>query len=196
MKKCLKNFKDLFSLDKETIYKALLEKKNLINGIFYADYSFCFHKENDKLIYDDLFSLLNNSLYLKNDKSEVFSYRYFEKNISYVKSEGHFVVKFDFTNLSEKVYKELFANFFQCISKEEITFFDNEIMDELIKIMISSSDFVLILEKANLLNGCYYLPNIVKEIIYDKEFIDEEKEETLKEIASSLDIKLREINNG
>lgn len=195
MNKYLSNFEMLFSNNKERLYKALLEKKDWINSCFYSEYSFDFHRENDKEIYDDLFSLLNNSLLLKNDKSDKYSYRYFFETLRYPRKEGTFIVKFDFRKMDIKCYKELFANFYHCIEENEKIDFKDETMNELENMMVSDKDYVLILDKQNLINNAYPL-NAFLEIIYDKEFIDDLKYEALKEISESLSIKLTEHKNG
>lgn len=191
MNKHLENFNNLFSLDQNIVYKALLAKKDLINGFFYSDYDFSMHLENGKEIYDDLFSLLNKSLLLKTDKSDNFAYRYFNKDKKCLKKEGHFLVGYDFTKLETAPYKELFANFYPCIDEKDKVTFDEPIMNELLDMMISKNEYVLILDKTNLINNAYPI-NVIKEIIYDKNYIDDLKLEALKEIATSLDITLKE----
>ena len=190
----LKNFKNLFSDDKKVIYQALMEKKDWINNVFYTDYSFSMTLKDGKEEYQELFSILNNSLLLKSDKNSDFSYRYFNQDKKYVQKEGHFLVAIDFTKLDEKSYKELFANFFRCISENEKVSFNDQIQDELVDIMVSEDDYVLILDNANLINHCYPL-SLFKEIIYDKNYIDDLKLEALKEIASSFEIEVKELKD-
>lgn len=190
----LNNFAKLFSSDNKVVYDGLLEKKDWINHVFYVDYSFAQKIVNGKEIYEDLFSLLNNSLLLKSDKSKNFSYRYFNLIPRYIKKEGHFLVKIDLRKLDDKAYRELFANFYKCIKKEDKVIFENEIQNELEKIMISDNDYVLILDNSLLINYAYPL-YFFTEIIYDSAYIDKLKLDALKEIASSFNIEVKEISN-
>ncbi len=194
MKKEIENFINLFSDDKKIVYEALLEKKDLINNYFYADYSFTKHLENGKEIYDDLFSLLNRSLLFK--ENDNFAYRYFNKNPKYIKKEGHFIVKFNFAKIDEQTYKDFFANFYPCIKNEDKVIFKEEIMNKLFSLMISNDfDYVLILDKYKLINNAYPI-NVIDEILYDKNYLTKDKIETLKEISQNLNVKLKEIING
>ncbi len=194
MNQNLLNFKNLFSDDKKIVYQAILEKKDWINDVFYSDYSFAKKIENGKEIYEDLFSLLNNSLLLKDDKSENFAYRYFNKTKKYVKKEGHFLVGYDFSKLDIDSYKELFANFYPCIKQSDFVEFNDDIQNQLEKIMISDEDYVLILDKNNLFNNGYPIKVLCK-IMYHKDYINEEKLEALKEIASTFDLEVEEIKD-
>lgn len=192
MNQNLMNFKNLFSNNKEIIYQALLEKKDWINGVFYSDYSFEKKIENGKEIYEDLFSLLNNSLLLKDDKNAEFAYRYFNKTKEYVKEEGHFLVGYDFSKLDINSYKELFANFYPCIEQQDFINFNDDVQNQLEKLMISNDDYVLILDKHNLFNNGYPIKVLCK-IMYHRDYINGEKLATLKEIAASFDLEVEEL---
>lgn len=193
MDKRIENFKNLFSENKKVIYNALMEKKDAINGVFYTTCSFQGLVKDDKKIYPELFSILSNALFfeLKDDK---YGYKYFNMYPKYEEKEGFFLLKYAFNELDRYTYLDLFANFYPCFKEKEYKF-EDPIQNELYELMISNDEYVLILDKSKLINQSYPL-KVLKEIIYDSKYIDEEKLATLKEIATSLNINLREINNG
>lgn len=213
MNKYIENFYDLFSLNDAKVYQAIKEKKDWLFQKLYIPYTFEKKIENGKELYEELYALMDQSVVFKplslpdnlfedhmDKKDKIidafnidYALLYLYNKLTKKVQKGTFFVEFDFSLLSDKLYKELVANFFPCISsKEELDlFYDETRIEDLLKYAMygENGKWVLILSKNNLLNGKFYLP-YAKKIYFNKELIDKEQEEGLKEIAirCSLDI--------
>ncbi len=215
MNKYLNNFYNLFSYNKDISYKAVEEKKDWLFQDLYFPYSFYEVKENDKSIYPDIFALydqtllfkeasFNNDVFLDHEdkKEEITSTfnKYFALSYAFDTllplEKDTFYVQFDFTKITQKLYQELIANIFPCIDNlNELDFFYDKtnVVDLLRYPMYGNSHRCnIILTKDKLINNRLYLPYI-KKIIYDESKLTEEEIETLKVIASSLNVTLEVI---
>jgi hypothetical protein len=218
MNKYLENYYSLFSLDKQVVYRALLDKKDWLFQPFLVELDF--HQEilNDKVVYPCLFSLLDGSLEFNklNISKDLFDeeniskinviegkfnanyrllYLYLHVNKNY--QEGHFYAQMDFNKIDNHIYKELFPNLFHCFaSRDELDLFYNENNEvDVLKYgmyNLNNDAHVLILDKSKLLGNKCYLPYYSK-IIYVNHKLTKEQIEALQEISSSLKIPLEVI---
>lgn len=212
----LDNFKRLYSLDRQICYKAVLEKKDWMFRKLYIPITFiCEEDKDNKKIYPELYALLDSSFYFKNlgYSSELFKnidflkameiinefnkdYAYLNllEKLDYEFDKDCFYCEINTYKMEDKVYKELFANFYPTTSNVddlELHYEKDDLM-ELIKLpMYQKEGFVLILHKSNLLNNRYYLP-IISSLHYSKSRLNEEKIKTIKEIGKKLDVEVIE----
>ena len=215
MNKYIKNFYDLHSLDKVTSYKAILEKKDWLFQKLYIPYTFDKKEENGKELYEELYALMDQAVLFKKlelddeifeehlDKKDKilenfnkdFSLLYLYSHLTNKVKKGTFFVEYDFTKMSDKMYKELVANFFPCISslKDLDLFYDENNIIDLLKFAMYGEEgkWVLIISKNALLNDRYYIKK-KKKIYFNSSLITKDQEEGLKEISQRCSIPIGE----
>ena len=202
MKKEIENFINLFSNDRKVLYSALIEKKDWILDKYYIDLDFTPTIENGLEIYPSVFALLDGGVYLSpcisedpniNNLVSLTSYLnlFDKKHIPFKK--GHFFVGLDFRKIDDKVYKELFPNFYYKFNEGEFIKTEDELINAYASFMIGKKgEYVLLLPKDRLLNNVYPL-EIAFEVIYKKENLSASQIEALKEFASRMHITLKEV---
>ncbi len=181
----LKNFLELFSDDDKTIYQALLTKKDwLFVPLFLkgdldqvTDSQGLKHYRMIEALYDEVLPFekvklpkdlgyseqqqtkLNESLenyrllFLETDKKSC--------------SGAPFFAEFDFTKIDQRGYHSLLANFFPCLSKEELELDPladvSQAVNQLKPLMIGPKGrYVLILESHLLIQDSFYAPVLRK----------------------------------
>lgn len=210
----LKNFFDLYSDDDSVVYKAILAKKDWMFKRLYMPCNFLYKLVDNKPEYIDLFSLMDHTINFEplilNDQlfedheelsidaitkfNEKYRVRYFYEKYFNLLEPSTFWVELDFGYLDDKGYKDLVANFYPCLSKDDLELnYDFEDVRELLKLAMFNEDksYVAILDKNALINDRFYAP-VVRRIIYDPSHFDETKITVLKELASNLEVELKE----
>lgn len=160
----LENLRNLFSDDDKIMYRALLEKKDWINHSFFVIGSLADNQDiedifDQKIRFKKLFvnqeSLDNNYrvLYLYNEMPEIIN-------------DDEFVIKYDFSLLSEREYKMLFANFYPCLSQEDIALKEENPSVQMMKNFMRDDlgDKVIIMDNNDLTSSCFPC-RIIQEII-------------------------------
>ena len=209
----IRNFYDLFSEDKEVVYKAVYLKKDWMFKRLFFPITFTCTMEGDKEMYYDLYALMDQSiLFQKADfKDELFQTKeqkeiitkefndYFRYAYCYERIpqglKDTFFVEMDFKKIDQKAYKELVCNFYPCLEKiEDLDIWYEPKNDvDLLKFPMYGEfrKWVFILSKDLLAGDKYYLP-IIKKIYYSPTLGDD-KVEAIKEIAKSLEVETEEI---
>ncbi len=215
MNKYLKNFLDLYSEDDSIVYKAILEKKDWLFKKLYMPCNFLSVRINNENVYPDLFALMDKTinfeplalhdsvfedheeLYIPtmNKFNECFRVRYFYDHYFTLVEPTTFWVEIDFGFLDDKGYKDLVANFFPCLTKEELELtYDFSDIKELLKLAMCheiEGSYVAILDKNNLINDRFLAP-VVRKIIYSST-LSENKIAALRELAKNLNVALEEV---
>ena len=215
MNQYLKNLNELYSTDDNVSQKAFFEKSSWIFKKLYVPIYFSKKIENNLEIYEELYALMDQAVLFKKlelddeifeehlDKKDKilenfnkdFSLLYLYSHLTNKVKKGTFFVEYDFTKMSDKMYKELVANFFPCISslKDLDLFYDENNIIDLLKFAMYGEEgkWVLILSKNALLNDRYYLP-FAKKIYFNSSLITKDQEEGLKEISQRCSIPIGE----
>lgn len=206
MNKLLKNFYDLYSNDDSVCYKALLEKKDWMFRKLFVPISFDKVVEDGKDLYPELYGVLDSSFVFKKLKydKDIFSnldfakcmelitafnnsYRYLNLVEKFTSSQDFFYVELETNKMDEKAYRELVANFYPRLTREELELKYNDNLIELLKLaMVGEDGYCLILGNDTLINDRYYLP-IIKKLHYSKK-MNQNQIEAVKEIAQSLGV--------
>lgn len=213
MNKYLENFYNLYSLDDQVCYKAILEKKDWIFRRLFIPVSFTKIVEDGKDLYPELYALMDSSFLFKemyynrelfegvdyqkvlgiiNKFNEQFRYLHLYENLNF-EDKDTFFVEINPFKIDDKVYKDLVSNFYPCfdsINELELKYDEEDMLDLLKLAMFNKEGFVLILSNEALLNNRYYLPVIEK--IHYKSNIGKDKIEAIKEIASSIEVECEE----
>ena len=213
MNKYLENFMNLYSLDNEVCYKALLEKKDWMFRKIYIPVSFEKTVRDNKDLYLELYALMDQSfifsklgyekdtfldlpfeasLKLINEFNKSYRLLNVLEHIDFNYKKDTFLVEMDMTKMDDKVYRDLVANFYPAFkdARELELKYDTSIT-ELIKLaMRQESDFVFVLSKDNLIDDKYFLP-CIKALHYSKG-LNNEQIEAVKEIASALEVMVYE----
>lgn len=213
MNKILENFYKLYSLDNNICYQALIEKKDWIFRKLFVFISFDKKIEVGNDTYPELFALMDSSLIFKklDYQKEIFGdlnlqfclslINKFNEDYRFINLYDHidktmedgFFVELNPNIMDEKAYKELVANFYPKMSKEELELKYTEEMLEILKLaMVGNRGFCLILSKESLLNDRYYLP-IFKKIYFSK-YLNLDQKEAIKEISNNLGVDFYEYD--
>ncbi len=209
----INNFYNLFSKDKNIVYKAVYLKKDWMFRKLYFPITFDYILENGKEMYYDLYATLDQSiLFKKGDFSDsLFENakqkelitdefnKYFRVAYCYDKIPKNlkdtFFVEVNFRKIDPKAYNELVANFYPCLEKkEDLDLWYEEKNDvDLLKYPMYGEDrkWVFILPKDNLAYERYYLPIFVK--FYYHKGLSSDKIDAIKEIALNLELEVEEI---
>lgn len=214
MNKFLKNFYNLYSEDNQVCYKAILEKKDWLFQTLYIPIHFKETIEDGKSLYLELYGLLDSSfefskleyskdifgsldlekvLKITSNFNEKFRFLKLINKIPSSFEEDTFYVEVNMPKMEDKVYKELVANFYPCLSKEELelTFNENDDLELLKLAMIGDiNEWVLILSVDALINNRYYLP-LCEMIHYNKKLTKEQKE-SIFEISEKIEVGVEE----
>ena len=214
MNKFLKNFYDLYSEDNQICYKAILEKKDWLFQTLYIPIHFKETIEEEKSLYLELYGLLDTSFeFSKLEYSkEIFASLDLEKVLKIISKfnekfrflklinklptnfeEDTFYVEVNMHKMDDKVYKELVANFYPCLTREELELTYDENSDlELLKLpMVGDiNEWVLILSNEALLNNRYYLP--LCEMIYYNKNLTKDQKDTILDISEKIEVGVEE----
>lgn len=173
MEKNLLNLRELFSEDKKSIYKALLEKKDWINKSFYVVGNLSTNEDLEDIFDNRIrFKRLYINPELKKDiqdeelkQVEDFRVLYLFDNPPEIVSNDEFVIKYDFSYLLDREYKMLFANFYPCLNKEEILQKEEDRFVQIMKLFMSKDlgDNVILMNNQELTSSCFYC-KVIKEI--------------------------------
>lgn len=202
MKKYLQNIRNLFSSDDQVVFNALQEKKDWINQNFYIVCSLDTNQDIEDIIEQRIrFRSLyvNPELCLKDDYKKVnedfstFKVLYLYDNIPYCEEESEFVIRLDFTRLTDREYKMLFANFYPCLDKRFILEDEEDEILSLLKKGMDKSlgDNVIIMANRDLINSCFKC-NVVDQIIVNKN-LNEGYLIHLRLLCEKMNIKLKEV---
>jgi hypothetical protein len=199
----LQNFVDLFSEDDSVVYQALQAKKDWMFRKLYLKVKFS-KSEDAKIPYPEIFATMDHAIHFDKlpGESEVIkkfneSYRYktLTENIELEKSS--FLIELNLYSMDDKAYRDLVANFYPCMSIDELEIVNDGNVMNLLKLPMigKKGEWVLVISKDQLLNDNYYLP-CFKKIIYGKNCLKEQEMLTVEEICSNLKINMEEINLG
>ncbi len=199
MNEYLKNFLELFSEDDQTIYQALLAKKDwLFVPLFLKgnlnqiiDSQGLKHFRLIEALYDDVLPfdkaiLVNESEYSLQQRralNEAYeNFRVLSLETDRKSMDGApFFAEYDFTKIDQRGYHALLANFFPCLRKEELEIDPLADMslavNQLRPLMIGPKGrYVLILESHLLIQDAFYAP-ILRKIHVAVSASDELKDE-------------------
>lgn len=186
MNKYLDNYYRLFSEDDKEVYKAVLEKKDwvLVPLFLPGDLSITHDEKGQKhfkgieALFDDVIPFEK----LDDDKLDGFRFVKFKKSIKGDK-HPHFYIEYDFNKIDQKGYQTIVANFYPCMTKEELDIIkeSSDIKELLKRFMIGNdNEAVIILHEQNLLNNAFFAP-VMRRVIVDKKAPQEVKD-VLKEL--------------
>lgn len=207
----LTNLYKLYSSDDSVSYQAILEKKNWMFQKLYVPISFKSKIVNQKDIYEELYALIDQAFVFKSlsyqkskygnyDSKKVkkmidifnqnYSYLYLTNVIDFDTEKDIFYAEIDLSKISQETYKILVANFFPCLKEEELEIkLDLTSIVEILKLaMLNEKGFVFILENDKLLDKKLFLP-VIKKLHYQSN-LDQEKVETIEEIARRLNVEV------
>lgn len=211
MKQELKNFYDLFQEDDAVVYQALLAKKDLILRKVFMPCNTQTPEDSTQL--PDTHALMNKTIgfdTLKKDQvftskdkiergielfNDQFRVCYFYNQPYQIGDSHSFWVELDFNKIDDQGYKQLVANFFKVLKKEDLEFtFDFKDIKEIMKLAMchSKADYLLLIDKSNLISDRYYYAPIVTRIVVYKN-ADEETVKLLLQLAEALEIQLEVI---
>jgi hypothetical protein len=193
----------LFSEDDSVVYQALQAKKDWMFRKLYLKVKFS-KSEDAKIPYPEIFATMDHAIHFDKlpGESEVIkkfneSYRYktLTENIELEKSS--FLIELNLYSMDDKAYRDLVANFYPCMSIDELEIVNDGNVMNLLKLPMigKKGEWVLVISKDQLLNDNYYLP-CFKKIIYGKNCLKEQEMLTVEEICSNLKINMEEINLG
>lgn len=195
----LKNFLDLFSEEDPIIYKALLAKKDwLFVPLFLRgdlnqieDAQGLTHYRKIEALLDDVLPfdkpVLPGGFQLSDDKKkellsayEAYRVLRFETDKKTLK-DAPFFAEYDFTKIDQRGYHALLANFFPCLSSEELELRQEDdwtkVANQLKPLMLGpSGQCVLILESHLLIQDAFYAP-VLRKIHVNPESSQELKDE-------------------
>ena len=196
MNKYLDNFNRLFSDDDKIVYQAILEKKDwLFHPLYLSGNLDITLDEQGKKHFKFLESLFDNVILFKKSKNEL------AKNFRYVKfsndlsnEEALFFIEYDFTRIDEKGYHAIVANYYPCLSEEELHIdYSSKSVKEVLKTMMigENNESVIILDQSALINDAFFAPIIRK--VFVKESAPKEVKEVLINLAVDKDVEYVEL---
>ena len=196
MNKYLDNFNRLFSDDDKVVYQAILEKKDwLFHPLYLSGNLDITLDEQGKKHFKFLESLFDNVILFKKSKNELannFRYVKFSNDLS--NEEALFFIEYDFTRIDEKGYRAVVANYYPCLSEEELHIdYSSKSVKEVLKTMMigESNESVIILDQSALINDAFFAPIIRK--IFVKESAPKEVKEVLINLAVDKDVEYVEL---
>ncbi len=181
----LQNLMDLFSDEDPIIYKAVRQKKDWlfvplflrgdINQV--ADSQGLIHYRKIEALVDDVLpfekAVLPEELSLSSDKEAEIKSAYKAYRVLRLEtdptmlSDAPFFVEYDFTKIDQRGYHALLANFFPCLSVEELDIKASDdfskVVNQLKPLMVGPhGQCVLILENHLLIQDSFYAPVLRK----------------------------------
>lgn len=196
MNKYLDNFNRLFSDDDKIVYQAILEKKDWICRPLYLPGNLDITiDEQGKKHFKFLESLFDNVILFKKSKNELannFRYVKFSNDLS--NEEALFFIEYDFTRIDEKGYHAIVANYYPCLSEEELHIdYSSKSVKEILKTMMigENNESVIILDQSALINDAFFAPIIRKVLV--KESAPKEVKEVLINLAVDKDVEYVEL---
>ena len=188
MDKYLKNFFDLYSNDDEVVQKAIFAKKSWILSIFVTPITFSYIEKDNKKIYEELYSLMDQAFLFSFDKEKKYVYKKWLDEVNLKPLHHAFYAELDFNRLDHDTYCELFANFYPCLNKEDIKSIKDPFLYKLASLMNGKeNEYVLLLDYAKSFKGKVYLPYVSKLIAY-KDYLNEEEIDMIIDIKEHLNI--------
>ena len=196
MNKYLDNFNRLFSDDDKVVYQAILEKKDwLFHPLYLSGNLDITLDEQGKKHFKFLESLFDNVILFKKSKNELannFRYVKFSNDLS--NEEALFFIEYDFTRIDEKGYHAIVANYYPCLSEEELHIdYSSKSVKEVLKTMMigENNESVIILDQSALINDAFFAPIIRK--VFVKESAPKEVKEVLINLAVDKDVEYVEL---
>lgn len=196
MNKYLDNFNRLFSDDDKIVYQAILEKKDwLFHPLYLSGNLDITLDEQGKKHFKFLESLFDNVILFKKSKNELannFRYVKFSNDLS--NEEALFFIEYDFTRIDEKGYHAIVANYYPCLSEEELQIdYSSKSVKEILKTMMigENNESVIILDENALINDAFFAPIIRKVLV--KESAPKEVKEVLINLAVDKDVEYVEL---
>lgn len=196
MNKYLDNFNRLFSDDDKIVYQAILEKKDwLFHPLYLPGNLDITLDEQGKKHFKFLESLFDNVILFKKSKNELannFRYVKFSNDLS--NEEALFFIEYDFTRIDEKGYHAIVANYYPCLSEEELHIdYSSKSVKEILKTMMigENNESVIILDENALINDAFFAPIIRKVLV--KESAPKEVKEVLINLAVDKDVEYVEL---
>lgn len=196
MNKYLDNFNRLFSDDDKIVYQAILEKKDWICRPLYLPGNLDITiDEQGKKHFKFLESLFDNVILFKKSKNELannFRYVKFSNDLS--NEKALFFIEYDFTRIDEKGYHAIVANYYPCLSEEELHIdYSSKSVKEILKTMMigENNESVIILDQSALINDAFFAPIIRKVLV--KESAPKEVKEVLINLAVDKDVEYVEL---
>lgn len=207
----IKNFNDLFSSDDNTVYSAVLLKRNWMFRKFYFPYTFnCTVVEGNEMFYD-LYALidqtilfkkidLSNEMFVGNENKKKEIENVFNKTyrVAYCYEKipnipNTFYAEVDFFKIDKDTYNQLVANFYPCLPKlEDLELkYDSEDWIDILKYPMYGEDkkWLFILPKDKMVDDRFYLP-IIKKLWYQKELFTSDQIEAIEIIGEKLEVKV------
>jgi hypothetical protein len=209
MKNELDNLYHLFSDNDQEVYQALIDKKDwLFTPLFLRgdlnqvmdDLGKAHYRKIESLV-DEVLPFekvtLGTNLGLEKDKIillqnsiEHFRTLYLERNVADV-CDAPFFVEYDFAKIDNRSYYALLANFYPCMSQDELEINYNEVTNSIVeqlKLMMigPKGRFVLIIESSLLINDSFFAPYMVR--IHANRNADFLLREELRQIAKEKGI--------
>lgn len=184
------NFLDLYAENEELVRMAIKEKKDLILNKFVTLISFSYREVDNKKIYDELYALMDSAFIFSYDEKEQFVYKKF-LSIDKIKPLSHlFYVELDFRKMDHNMYCDLLANFYPCLSIEDINSIEDSFLHDLATLMLGDNgEYVLILDESKSFKGRVYLPYICKLIGY-KDYLNKDEIDMIMDIRDHLNINI------
>ncbi len=181
----LKNLIDLFSDEDPVVYKAVRQKKDwLFVPLFLRgdleqvkDSQGLLHYRKIEAIYDDVLPfekpLLPKELLLSDEKKKELDSAFEDYRVLKLETDPNnlkdapFFAEYDFTKIDQRGYHALLANFFPCLSMEELEISPTDdfslVVNQLKPLMVGpKGQCVLILESHLLIQDSFYAPVLRK----------------------------------
>lgn len=194
----VENFLHLFSEDQKTCENALLEKSTWILNSYFALFTLPIVVNDPAIDYQEFYALMDQALVFKESKDHQYVYYKFY-SLSKRINEHQFGVLFDLAKLKEnhKEYLALFANFFPCLTKEEIASIKDPFLHDFAMMMEGKEgEFVLILDKNQTFENKYYMPYMKLILINNKDSLTKEESSIIEDINDKLKVEIRSATNG
>ena len=207
MNKYLTNFLNLYSDDDNLVYASVKEKQTWLNREFYLimhlDDNSCLNDIFDnklrfRKLYLNPYFFENQELYKEanNYFNDNFRVLYLLDELPTVDERSEFIVKVDFSKLSNSKYCELFPNYFPCVETNEINKVNSLELSELFVVAMNKElgDGVIIVSKDSLQDNCFTC-DIISEIIMGKNMNDG-YEPYLKKLSEAINASFRRLTKN
>ena len=207
MNKYLTNFLNLYSDDDNLVYASVKEKQTWLNREFYLimhlDDNSCLNDIFDnklrfRKLYLNPYFFENQELYKEanNYFNDNFRVLYLLDELPTVDERSEFIVKVDFSKLSNSKYCELFPNYFPCVETNEINKVNSLELSELFVVAMNKElgDGVIIVSKDSLEDNCFTC-DIISEIIMGKNMNDG-YEPYLKKLSEAINASFRRLTKN
>lgn len=199
----LQNYIHLFSDDQATVIKAVKEKKDWILRPLFLPLDFTQKEdENGKKHFYHLEALLDDVICfssLKSDLQVIQNFRFVKFQTDLMVHSSSFpyaFIQYDFRKIDQKGYQELLANYYPCLSLEELEIKEDassNVVEAMKYFMVGEkNEAVLILDAQQLIHDAYYAPVIRQLIVHPS--TPEELKELLKGIAKEKGVPYVEVD--